>query len=416
VAVKDAVAIAGIPLTCGSRILQGYVPGEDSIVADRLLRAGAEVVAITNMDDLAFSGGGESSWYGATRNPWDQARTAGGSSSGSAAALFYDGTDVAIGGDQGGSIRAPASWCGVLGLKPTHGLVPYVGITGIDQTFDHCGPLARTTADLAALLQAIAGRDEGDPRQREVPTTDYAAAVDQAADSLARTRIGVVTEGFAEEIGVEPETAAAVRETIERLRALGAETVDVSLPEHLQAGGIAFIGFVEGMTNLMETGGNGYSWPGRYWDDLPPALAAGLHEHAQELSPQMKVTLIAGRWLRSRYSGALYAKGQNLRPWLRGAYDRALADVDALLLPTTPWRAHELEPEPPLADKVLRGWANLSNTYPTDMTGHPALSLPLAEAGGLPVGVMLVGRHFDDARLLSIAATCERSLGWAPRR
>jgi amidase len=170
------------------------------------------------------------------------------------------------------------------------------------------------------------------------------------------------------------------------------------------------------MTNLMETGGNGYSWPGRYWDDLPPALAAGLHEHAQELSPQMKVTLIAGRWLRSRYSGALYAKGQNLRPWLRGAYDRALADVDALLLPTTPWRAHELEPEPPLADKVLRGWANLSNTYPTDMTGHPALSLPLAEAGGLPVGVMLVGRHFDDARLLSIAATCERSLGWAPRR
>ena len=416
VAVKDAVAIAGIPLTCGSRILQGYVPGEDSIVADRLLRAGAEVVAITNMDDLAFSGGGESSWYGPTLNPWNHARTAGGSSSGSAAALFYDGIDVAIGGDQGGSIRAPASWCGVLGLKPTHGLVPYVGIAGIDQTFDHCGPLARTTADLAALLQAIAGRHEGDPRQGDVPTTDYVAAVEQATDSFAGTRFGVVAEGFAEEIGVEPETAEAVRETIERLGSLGAEAVETSLPEHLQAGGIAFIGFVEGMTHLMETGGNGYSWPGRYWDDFAPALASGLAEHAQDLSPQMKVTLIAGRWLRSRYAGALYAKAQNLRPWLRGSYDRALADVDALLLPTTPWRAHELEPEPPLADKVLRGWANLSNTYPTDMTGHPALSLPLAAADGLPVGVMLVGRHFDDARLLSIAATCERSLGWAPRR
>jgi amidase len=416
VAVKDAVAIAGIPLTCGSRILQGYVPAEDSVVADRLLRAGAEVVAITNMDDLAFSGGGESSWYGPTLNPWDHARTAGGSSSGSAAALFYDGIEVAIGGDQGGSIRAPASWCGVLGLKPTHGLVPYVGIAGIDQTFDHCGPLARTTAGLAALLQAIAGRDEGDPRQREVPAADYVAAVDQATDSLAGTRFGVVVEGFTEAIGVEPETAEAVRETIERLRALGAEAVEVSLPEHLQAGGIAFIGFVEGMTNLMETGGNGYSWSGRYWEDFAAALAAGLAGHAQELSPQVKVTLIAGRWLRSRYSGALYAKAQNLRPWLRSAYDRALADVDALLLPTTPWRAHELEPEPPLADKVLRGWANLSNTYPTDMTGHPALSLPLADAEGVPVGVMLVGRHFDDARLLSIAATCERSLGWAPRR
>jgi amidase len=415
-AVKDAVAIAGIPLTCGSRILQGYVPGEDSVVADRLLRAGGEVVAITNMDDLAFSGGGESSWYGPTLNPWDRGRTAGGSSSGSAAALFYDGIDVAVGGDQGGSIRAPASWCGVLGLKPTHGLVPYVGVAGIDQTFDHCGPLARTTVGLAALLQAIAGRDEGDPRQREVPTADYVAAVGGSPGSLAGTRFGVVVEGFAEEIEVEPETAEAVRETIERLRALGAETVDVSLPEHLQAGGIAFIGFVEGMTSLMESGGNGYSWPGRYQDDLPPALAAGLSEHAQELSPQMKVTLIAGRWLRSRYAGALYAKAQNLRPWLRGAYDRALADVDALILPTTPWRAHELAPEPPLADKVLRGWANLSNTYPTDMTGHPAVSLPLAEADGLPVGVMLVGRHFDDARLLSIAATCERALGWAPER
>src|SRR5207249_8764553 len=148
------------------------------------------------------------------------------------------------------------------------------------------------------------------------------AAVDQATDSLAGTRFGVVAEGFAEEIGVEPETAEAVRETIEGLRALGAEIVDVWLPEHLQAGGIAFIGFVEGMTNLTESGGNGYSWPGRYWENLAPALAEGLREHSQELSPQMKVTLIAGRWLRARYAGALYAKAQNLRPWLRGAYDR----------------------------------------------------------------------------------------------
>jgi amidase len=168
------------------------------------------------------------------------------------------------------------------------------------------------------------------------------------------------------------------------------------------------------MTNLMEAGGNGYAWAGRYWEDLAPALAKGLREHSQELSPQMKVVLIAGRWLRAHYAGALYAKAQNLRPWLRGAYDRALEGVDALLLPTTPWRAHELAPELPLAERVLRGWANLSNTYPTDMTGHPALSLPLAESDGLPVGVMLVGRRFDDARLLALAATCEHALGWAP--
>jgi amidase len=414
IAVKDAVAIAGIPLTCGSRVLQGFVPNEDSVVADRILRAGGEVVAITNMDDLAFSGGGDSSWYGPTLNPWDRNRTAGGSSSGSAAALFYDGIDVAVGGDQGGSIRAPASWCGVIGLKPTHGLVPYVGVTGIDQTFDHCGPLGRTAADVAALLQATAGRDEGDPRQRDVPTADYVAAVAEAPDSLEGVRLGVVVEGFSEAVGIEEATAGAVRQAVERLRGLGAEAVDVSLPEHLQAGGIAFAGFVEGMTNLMETGGNGYSWPGRYWQDLAPALSRGLAEHAQELSPQMKITLIAGRWLRTRFAGELYAKAQNLRPWLKGAHDRALDGVDALLLPTTPWRAHELAPGLPLSDRVLRGWANLANTYPTDMTGHPAISLPLAQAVGLPVGVMLVGRPFDDARLLGLAATCERTLGWSP--
>lgn len=414
VAVKDAVAIAGIPLTCGSRVLQGYVPVEDSVVTERILHAGGEIVAITNMDDMAFSAGGDSSWYGPTLNPWDQGRTAGGSSSGSAAALFYDGIDVSVGADQGGSIRAPASWCGVVGLKPTHGLVPYVGIAGIDQTFDHCGPLARTTADAAALLEAIAGKDEGDPRQGEVPECDYVAAVRQAPDTLAGVRLGLLTEGFGGEAGTEPATAAAVRETVERLRALGAEIVDVSLPEHLQAGGIAFIGFVEGMTNLIESGGNGYSWRGRYWQDVAPALAAGLREHAQDLSAQMKVALISGRWLKHRYAGGLYAKAQNLRPWLRAAYDRALDGVDALLLPTTPWRAHELAPDLALSDRVLRGWANLSNTYPTDMTGHPALSLPLAEAGGLPVGVMLVGRAFDDARLLALAASCERALGWAP--
>src|SRR2546426_11908781 len=196
IAVKDAVAIAGIPLTCGSRVLQGFVPAEDSVVTDRILRAGAEIVAITNMDDMAFSGGGDSSWYGPTLNPWDSRRTAGGSSGGSAAALFYDGIDVSIGGDQGGSIRVPASWCGVIGLKPTHGLVPYVGITGIDQTFDHCGPMGRTAADVAVLLQAIAGKDDSDPRQRDVPAADYLSAVAEAPNSLSGVRFGVVEEGF----------------------------------------------------------------------------------------------------------------------------------------------------------------------------------------------------------------------------
>jgi amidase len=413
--VKDAIAIAGVPLTCGSRALEGFTPSEDSVVVDRILRAGGEIVGITNMDDLAFSGGGESSWYGPTLNPWDETRSAGGSSSGSAAALFYESFDVCVGGDQGGSIRAPASWCGVLGLKPTHGLVPYTGIMGIDQSFDHCGPIGRTTESVAGLLQAIAGKHESDPRQRDVPGSDYVGAVEAAGDDLRGVRLGVVGEGFSEAVGAERATLEAVRGAVERLRELGAEPVELSLPEHLQAGGIAFAGFVEGMTNLLETGGNGIGWRGRYWEDLAPVLSRGLAEHAQDLSAQVKLTMIAGRWLRRQYAGAIYAKAQNLRPWLRAAHDRALADVDVLLLPATPWRAHPLS-EAPLADRVFRGWQNLANTIPTDMTGHPAISLPLAEADGLPVGVMLVGGQFEDARLLSVAATCERALGWAPRR
>lgn len=416
IGMKDSVAIAGVPLTCGSRILQGFVPDGDSAVTDRILRAGGEIVAVTNMDDMAFSGGGDSSWYGPTLNPWDTARSAGGSSSGSAAALFYDDVDLSVGADQGGSIRVPSSWCGVLGLKPTHALVPYTGIAGIDATFDHCGPIGRGAADVAALLQAMAGRDASDPRQQEVPEVDYVGSVARAADDLRGVRVGVVAEGFSSGVGAEEATVEAVRGVVEQLHGLGAEPREVSLPEHLQAAGIAFAGFVEGMTNLMETGGNGYGWAGRYWEALAPALQAGLRDHSGELSPQMKFALVAGRHLRRLYAGALYAKAQNLRPWLRAAHDRALEGCDVLLLPTTPWRAHLVDPSLPAADRVLRGWANLNNTYPTDMTGHPAISIPLAEAGGLPVGVMLIGRHHDDARLLALAATCERALGFCPRR
>jgi amidase len=414
VAMKDSIAIAGIPLTCGSAILQGFVPTCDATVTDRILRAGAEIVCIANMDDLAFSGGGESSWYGPTRNPFDPERSAGGSSSGSAAALWYDGVDLAVGCDQGGSIRAPASWCGVLGLKPTHSLVPYTGIAGIDATFDHCGPMARTAEGAALLLQAMAGADPGDPRQHDVPDGDYVGAVAGSPDDLRGLRIGVVREGFSESVGAEPATCEAVRAAGKRLAGLGAEIRDISLPQHLEAGGIAFAGFVEGMTALMSSGGNGIGWSGRYWEELAPAIVAGLRERGAELSPQVKATLAAGRHLRERLGGAPYARAQNLRPWLRAAYDRALDDIDVLLFPTTPFRAFRLDDELRTSERVLRGWANLANTYPTDMSGHPAISLPLAEADGLPVGVMLVGCRFDDARLLAIAATCERALGWAP--
>jgi amidase len=416
IALKDAVAIAGVPLTCGSRALAGFVPAADAVVTERILRAGGEIVAVTNMDDLAFSGGGDSSWYGPTLNPFDPARTAGGSSGGSAAALHYaDRVDVAIGCDQGGSIRVPAAWCGVVGLKPTHSLVPYTGIAGIDRTFDHCGPLGRTVADVAALLQAIAGRHESDPRQRGVPERDYVGAVTSAHNDLRGMRIGLVEEGFSAEVGADAAVVEATYGAADRFRELRAEVVPLALPEHVQGGGIAFTGFVEGMYDLLTSGGNGYAWEGRYWSELPAALGPGLREHANELSAQVKTALLVGAHLRRTAFGGLYAKAQNLRAWQREAYDRALATVDCLLLPTTPGLPHPVDAGLPLAERVLRGWAVLANTYPTDITGHPAITLPAAAACGLPVGVMLVGHRFGDDRLLAFAATYERRFGWLPR-
>jgi amidase len=402
IALKDSISLGGVPLTCGSRVLEGYVPSRDAVVVERLLAAGAEIVAITNMDDLAFSGGGDTSAYGPTLCPFDLSRTAGGSSGGSAAALWYEGVDAAVGTDQGGSIRVPAAWCGVVGLKPTHGLVPYAGIVGIDRTFDHAGPFARSAEEAARVLDVIAA------------TGTSAEAVAEARDDLRGTRLAVVTEGLGEAVGAQAPVVEAFEEALERLRDLGAEIAERSLPEHLEAGGIAFAGFVEGLAALLDGGGNGFHHADRYEPELALAFRQAFEQRGDDLPPTVKTALLTGTHLGRLYLGAAYATAQNLRPALRAAHDRALEDVDALLYPTTPGLAHGVDPELPTAERVWRGWALLANTYPTDMTGHPALSIPLAEAEGLPVGVMLVGRHGNDARLLRIARTAERALGWRP--
>ena len=414
-AIKDSMAIAGIPLTLGSAVMEGFVPDVDAVVIDRLLRAGAEIVAITNMDDFAFSGGGDSSAYGPTLNPFDHTRTSAGSSGGSAAALYYDGIDAALGTDQGGSIRAPSAWCGVVGLKPTHSLVPYTGIAGIDATFDHVGPITRTVTGAARIMDVIAGPHPSDPRQvGDVPAERYLQAVEDAPDDLAGVRVGVVIEGFGEVVGAEPGVVDAVRGVADQLRELGADVRDVSIPDHETAGAIAFAGFIEGMTSLITGGGNGYHWRGRYWPELADALAAALRERADKLAPQIKMTLLLGLHLRREHAGSVYARAQNARPSLVAAYDRALERADVLLMPTTPGVAHAYEPDMPLHDHLMRGWALLANTSPTDMTGHPALSVPAAQCDGLPVGAMLIGRHFTDARLLSVARTIERTYGFKP--
>lgn len=416
VALKDSISTAGVPMTLGSAAVQDYRPSIDSVVTERVLRAGGRIVAVTNMDDFAFSGGGETSAFGAVRNPHDPDRSAGGSSGGSAAVLSYtDRVDGSIGTDQGGSIRVPAAWCGVLGLKPTHGLVPYTDIVGIDATFDHAGPMAREVDVLGRLLLAIAGPDPSDPRQARTSfdATILEEVLASKVDHFEGVRVGVVTEGFSDADPVRQGTSAQVRAVAEKFASAGASVEEASVPEHLLGGGVAFAGFVEGMAALALGGGNGFHWSGRYNPELARALNAAFHEHGQELSPQIKLVSMLGEHLRRTSSGAGYASAQNQRPYLRAAYDRALERYDVLLMPTVTYPAFELQSDLGLADRALRGWDPLGNSTPLNMTGHPAISLPAGELDGLPVGVMLIGRHTQDTLLVDLAGRYERRYGWA---
>ena len=395
-------------MSCGSLVLDGYVPEMDATVLTRLLDAGAEVVATLTLDNFAFSGAGDTSTHGAMLNPHNPEYLAGGSSGGSAAALYYDDIDITIGGDQGGSIRIPASWCGVVGLKPTYGLVPYTGIVGIDNSFDHTGPMARTAADVALTLQVIASKDPLDPRQGEVPVYPYTEALGRGVSGL---RIGVLSEGFGLE-NSEPDVDESVRKALGVFSEMGAQTSEVSVPAHKEAPAIVWGLMAEGATATLRGNGMGHHWHGLYNSGLAETLGKSRRSQANDFPPTVKLILLVGSYMSERYHGRMYAKAQNLRPSLRASYDRALEQVDVLALPTTPMKAHRYEPDLGPKGIIDHGWNMLDNTAPFDMTGHPAISVPCGKSNGLPVGLMLVTRHFDDATLLRAAHAFEQHVDW----
>ena len=405
---KNNICVAGMPMTCASLLLEGYVPETDATIVTRLLDAGAEVVATLNLDNFAFSGAGDTSALGPVLNPHNTDYLAGGSSGGSAAGLYYDDIDITIGGDQGGSIRIPASWCGVVGLKPTHGLVPYTGIVGIDNTFDHAGPMSRTVADAALTLEVIAGKDPLDPRQGDVPVQAYTEALGQSVDRL---RIGILSEGFGLPES-DPDVDESVRKVLAVLGELGVQTTQVSVPDHVDAGGIVWGLVAEGATALLRSNGMGHHWEGLYNPGLVETLGRARKAQANDLPPTVKLVLLMGSYVAERYHGRLYAKAQNLRRVLRAGYDRALQEVDVLAMPTTPMTAHRYEPDIDIAGLLNHGWDMLNNTTPFDMTGHPAISIPCGKINGLPVGLMLVGKRFDDATLFRVAHAFEQHIDW----
>jgi amidase len=417
VGLKDLISIAGVPMTLGSRVLDGYVPMQDAVIVERLLQAGAEIVATLNMENFAFHGGGETSHFGYIRNPIDPSRTASGSSSGSAAALYYEDIDVTFGTDQGGSIRLPASWCGVLGLKPTYGLVPYTGIASLDRTFDHVGPLARTVKSLAMVLDVVAGRDPSDPRQPQaVPPPHAAEAVRDAPDDFSKLKIGILEEGFVAATEKDPlgtrETMDAVLNALDQFSQAGAKVTRVSIPEHNLGQIMFFVALAEGAAVTMRSFGDGYHFRGRYSPDFATAMGKGLAAFGAELPPSVKLIRLLGTYMSQNYFGALYGKAQNYAQSIVEAYDRALANVDVLAMPTATHYAHKHAPEATLFEHVTRGWTMLANSPATNISGHPALNLPVTVADGLPVGLQLVTTHFNDAKLLAVARTWEKIHGW----
>ena len=408
VGLKNNVSVAGMPMTCGSLVMEGYVAESDATIVTRLLDAGAEIVATLNLDNFAFSGAGDTSAYGPMLNPHNRDHLAGGSSGGSAAALYYDDIDITIGGDQGGSIRIPASWCGVVGLKPTHGLVPYTGIMGIDISFDHTGPMARTAKEVAVTLEAIAGKDALDPRQGEVPVQPYSETLELGVEGL---RIGVLSEGFGLELS-EPGVDETVRRALAVFSEIGAQSKEVSIPEHSVAGGIVWGLIIEGATALLRANGMGHHWQGLYDVSLIESLGKFRRARANDFPVHVKLGLLIGSYMSERYHGRMYARAQNLRRDLRASYDRALASVDVLAMPTTPMTAHRYAPDMGIGDFITQGWNMNQNTAPFNMTGHPAISVPCGMSNGLPVGLMLVGRHFDDGTLLRAARAFESHVPW----
>jgi amidase len=402
VAIKDNVCVASVPMMNGSNVLEGYVPEVDATIVTRILDAGGEIVGKSVCEHLCFSGGSHTSDTGPVLNPHDPRRSAGGSSSGSAALVVAHECDMAIGGDQGGSIRIPSAYCGCVGHKPTHGLVPYTGVFPIELTLDHTGPMARTAAECALLLEVIAGPDGLDPRQPPGLRTDaYTKRLTGDANGL---RIGIVKEGFGLP-NSEPDVDMTVRQAAQSLSRAGAELTDLSIPLHRDGIHIWNAIAVEGATLFMVAENSmGTNWKGQYITSLLDFYGRSRRVRANDLSDTVKLVILLGQYMQDNYQGRYYAKAQNLSRVLSGAYDEALRQVDLLLMPTLPLKATLLPPpNASREDYVARALEMLANTCPFDVTGHPAVTVPAGMAEGLPVGMMLIGRHWEDGTVLRAA-------------
>ena len=399
VAVKDCITTKGVLTTCGSNILSGYVPPFDAEVVARLKREGAAIVGKTNMDEFAMGTSTESSYYGPSKNPWDLSRVPGGSSGGSGAAVAGMECRMALGTDTGGSVRCPASFCGIVGIKPTYGLVSRYGVVAYANSLEQVGPMARNVSDAALLLDVIAGHDPKD--STSIGEADNVNYTDHLVEDVKGLTIGVPKEYFGE--GTDKKVEKAVWDAIMELNKLGANYKEVSLPHTKYAlSAYYIIAMCEASSNLAR------------FDGLRYGLRTGKDENwhttfsrirAEGFGEEVKRRIMLGTYALSEgYYGKYYLKALKVRTLIKQDFERALKGTDILAAPTMPFPAFKIGEH---AEDPLSMYMADVNTVPVNLAGVPSISVPCGFSGKLPIGVQFIGGFFDEPRLIRTAYTFE---------
>ncbi|RLC94397.1 MAG: Asp-tRNA(Asn)/Glu-tRNA(Gln) amidotransferase GatCAB subunit A [Chloroflexi bacterium] len=407
-AIKDNMCTRGIRTTCSSRMLENFVPPYDATVVERLHAAGMVMVGKTNMDEFAMGSSNEHSAFFPTYNPWDLSRVPGGSSGGSAVSVATDATIYAIGSDTGGSIRQPAGFCSVVGLKPTYGRVSRYGLVAFASSLDQIGPLTKDVTDCALVMNVIAGHDSRDSTSLPYPVPDYTESL---VPDLKGVRLGVPKEYFVE--GMQPEVAQAIRSATVVLEELGA-TVDwdVSLP-HTRYGLAAYyiIAPSEASANLARYDGVKYGFSVKeaenMWDAMEKTKGNGF-------GPEVKRRIMLGTYaLSAGYYDAYYLKALRVRTLIRREFEEALKTVDALVTPTSPTVPFKIGEK---LDDPIQMYLSDVCTLPINIAGVPGISVPAGFADGLPIGMQIIGRPLGEEVLLRVAYAYEQATDWHKRK
>lgn len=406
-AIKDNMCTKRIKTTCSSKILQNFVPPYESTVTAKLIKNGYVLAGKTNLDEFAMGSSTENSGFHTTRNPWDTGRIPGGSSGGSAAAVAADECAAALGSDTGGSIRQPASFCGVVGLKPTYGRVSRYGLVAFASSLDQIGPITKNVRDCAVLMNIISGRDLRDSTSAPVDVPDFTAGIGKDIRGL---KIGIPKEYFIE--GLDPDVEAAVKEAVRKFESLGAVPVGVSLPHTGYAVAAYYVlATSEASSNLARYDGVKYGFRAEGKDLIDMYMKS----RAQGFGPEVKRRIILGTYaLSSGYYDAYYKKAQQVRTLIKNDFENAFKKVDVIVTPTSPTAAFRLGEK--TADPLQMYLADIF-TISVNLAGVPGISVPCGfTSGNLPIGLQLIGRHFDEETLLKASFAYEQSTDWHKRK